>query len=263
MKTVMRQPDAEPNRNERIRVTHGHRKPRAFAAAPRARDPGCNSDQQQRFKNQSQSEDRSQHRELSRDVKQLREPLLECINRTHHPERIQQSTETEDDREHREIFALCEITNSRSKGIAHEFHRGHTTDNADVFMWTRLHTIETESAIDVANLARLKERELAAALNDYQRSFRFTHTTNAVLRRTTITHGVISNRDFKRRDCCAGKVELPDRTDELTERRMFEDCVDQQSTCEVNDDQPGGPPRRSPQIEPLVQKQHARSEEHT
>src|SRR5262249_56575456 len=115
----------------------------------------------------------------------------------------------------------------------------------------------TKSAIDVAGFARLKQGELAAALNRHQRRLGLAHAANAVLRRTAITDVVISNRDFKRRDSCGDEIELADRTNEFTERRMFEDRVDQQRAREVNDDQPGGPPRRSPQIEPLVKKQHA------
>ena len=37
----------------------------------------------------------------------------------------------------------------------------------DVVVWTSLHTIETKSAVEIADLARLKQGEFAAALNHH------------------------------------------------------------------------------------------------
>src|ERR1051325_413347 len=172
------------------------------------------------------------------NVKQLRQPLLERINRTYHPERVQQRAETKYNREHREILAPREVTDSRTQRIAHKLHRRHAADDANIVIRTRLHTVETKSAIEVANLVRLKQRQLTAALNRYQRRRWFAHAADAILRRATTTHVVISHRDFKRRNSCSDKVELSDRTNELAERRVFEDSVNQERAGKVNDDEP-------------------------
>jgi hypothetical protein len=67
---------------------------------------------------------------------------------------------------------------------------------------------------------------------------------------------MVAHCDFKRRRSRSDKIKLADRTNKLAERRVLEDRVDQQCTGKVSNNEPRGPPRRRPKIEPLVQKQH-------
>src|SRR5829696_5379659 len=123
-------------------------------------------------------------------------------------------------------------------------------------MWTSLNAVETESAVEVSDLARLKQRELTAALNHHERRFCGAGTANAVFRSALSTHIVIAHGDFERRHSRGDKIELADRANELAKCRMFENRVDQQRARKEHDDQPRSPPGRRPKIEPLVNKKH-------
>src|SRR6185503_6001795 len=123
-------------------------------------------------------------------------------------------------------------------------------------VWTRLHAVETEVAIEIANLARLIQSKLTAPLDRHQMRRRLAHATDAILCRTLRARIVIANSDFEWRDRRGNEVELSDRANEFTERRVFEYRIDHDCPCEVRNDQPGSPPWRRPQVEPLVDKQH-------
>src|SRR6185436_20194394 len=153
------------------------------------------------------------------------QPLLERVNRTHHPKRIQQRTKREHDRQRRQICAFRQVPYSGSHRIDCQFRRGHTADDPDVVVWTCLHTVETEVAIEISGLTRLKQRQFTTALNHDQRCGRFTHTANTVFCRAVSANVMVANGDLEWRSSRSDEVKLSDRANKLAERRVFEDGI--------------------------------------
>src|SRR5215471_2337651 len=102
-------------------------------------------------------------------------------------------------------------------------------------MRTRLHTVQTKSAIEVAGLARLKQSQFATTLNHHQRGCGGALAANAILGFATCTDTVITHSYFKRRDSGRDKVELTDGTEELAEGCVLEDYVDRKGSEKVSD----------------------------
>ena len=105
--------------------------------------------------------------------------------------------------------------------------------------------VEAKRAIHVANLARLKQRQLTAA-NHHQLRGRLGLSANAVLGVAGDADVRFANLHFERRKRRGHKVKLSDRTNEFAERGMLEKPVDHEHGQEVGDDQPGRPPGRRP-----------------
>src|SRR5689334_11117127 len=121
-------------------------------------------------------------------------------------------------------------------------------------MRTRVNAVETESAVEVSGLARLKQRQLTAALNHHQRRRRLALPANAVFRVARGANALVTHLHFQRRNRRSDKVKLPDRAHKLAERRMLENAVDNQRDEKIETDDQRRPPRRRPQIEQLVNK---------
>src|SRR5450432_870463 len=176
------------------------------------------------------------------------QPALDCVNRTDHAKGVQQCTEGEHNRECCQVFTPGEITNSRSHGIAQQLAAGQSTQNTNVVVRTGMDAVQTKCAVHVADLPRLKQRQLAATDDDQIRRW-FTAASDAILGMATGAHILITYLYFQGRKCRRNKIELTYRTHELAKRSVLEESVHHQHGDEVGKDQPGCPPRRRPQIE--------------
>jgi hypothetical protein len=156
MKPIMREPNPKPERREHIRITDSHCHNRFPAPTPNACQPRRNADQKQRLNDQKQPEDKTEHRKLTINSQNSRKPVLERVNRTHHPKRIEQSTKSKNNNDRRKILAPREDPKSGPHRICSQLRRRNSTHDSNIVVWTCLHTIKTESAVNIPNFARLK-----------------------------------------------------------------------------------------------------------
>src|SRR5688572_7689881 len=121
-------------------------------------------------------------------------------------------------------------------------------------MRARVHTVEAHRAIEVADLHRQKESQLAASLyvvSGFSRTTfvvsGFSRTTlDAIRRLARSARLAIDDAQFGRRHRRGGEVELTDGAEVLAERRPLEERVDDDGEAEIGDDQQGGRTRPRP-----------------
>ncbi len=119
--------------------------------------------------------------------------------------------------------------------------------------------VQTECAVHVANLAGLKQRQLAAANRDQVRHW-LAPAADAVLGMAGYAHILFPNFHLERRERGRHKIELSDGANEFAERRVLEKTIYDKHGEEVGDDQPCGPPGRGPQVEQFVSKKNQHEE---
>ena len=134
----------------------------------------------------------------------------------------------------------------------------HPKDDAGVVVRAGLHAVEAEGALEIADLQRDEQPELAAALDDLTGDDGVTTALDAVHRRARTADRTIARAEFQRRERRGDEVELANRADVLAERGAGEGRVDEQRGGEIADHQPGGCRRQRPQIEQLVSEQDGR-----
>ena len=117
-----------------------------------------------------------------------------------------------------------------------------------------MHAVQAECTVEITDLPRLKQGQLASALDDRQlagevcASRRRVSTTNAIFRAATGARVWIANGNLQRRYRRTEKVELPDRADVFAERSASKQRIDRQGGHEVSHDQCADPPRIRKQI---------------
>ena len=114
-----------------------------------------------------------------------------------------------------------------------------------------MNAVQTECAIHVADLARLKQSQLATAYHHQIRDG-LTPATNAVQGMATCTHVLIPHLHFERRKGRGHKVELSDGADIFAETRAAKEAIDNHSRREVTYNDPGSHPGLIPKAERLI-----------
>ena len=93
----------------------------------------------------------------------------------------------------------------------------------DVVVRARLHAVQAERAVDVADLGGQIEAQLAPPLDDLERRLGRPASGDAVRRPARLAGRRFSNLQLERRQGRGHEVELSDRAQVLAERRAFED----------------------------------------
>src|SRR6266446_3240373 len=181
------------------------------------------------------------------------QPILYCVDRTDHAKGVQKSAKGKYDCQCRQIFSARKIADPRAQRIRQQLLAGQAAPDANVVVRAGVDAVQTECAIHVAHLARLKQGQLTAT-NCYQVRGWFAPSTNAVKGVAPGAHIVVPNLHFERRKRRGYKVKLSDGAHKLTERSVLEKSVHYEHGQEVGQDQPGCPPRGRPQIEKLISK---------
>ena len=98
-----------------------------------------------------------------------RATLSSRVDRPGHREGVEQRAEREHHRQRGEVGALREAADRRAAAVVRQLVARHAEADGDVVVRARLHAVEAEGAIEVADLHRLEERKLAPALRDVRR----------------------------------------------------------------------------------------------
>ena len=123
------------------------------------------------------------------------------------------------------FFGFAGIRQNRKK------RRYHPTD---IFVWTSLDAVETESAVHVPRFIWWIEFELTSLL--------YRTTLGAVSGPTISTKSLFLDSNFGRRKERLNKLKLPDGTNMFAKGRMAEPTVDGECQHEIVDQKPRCPP---------------------
>jgi hypothetical protein len=122
----------------------------------------------------------------------------------------------------------------------------------------RLHAIETEGAIEVADFDRQKQSEFASALRDGRSVASSLDAVDGAARATRVWFDYAQFHWRRRR---RHKIELPNRAQVLAERCAGKQQVDGRRRREVSQHEPRGCARKGPQVEKLVTKKHGHKQQ--
>jgi hypothetical protein len=122
-------------------------------------------------------------------------------------------------------------------------------------MWTGVNAVQTEGAIHIAHLLRLKESKFTSSLDHYQVRRLAPSPPNAIFCPAVCANIHIPYFHFQWRYSRGDKVELPDRANEFAKSGMFEYTVDKEDCQEIAEDQPGCPPGGTPKIEQFISEE--------
>src|SRR5262249_50789946 len=138
-----------------------------------------------------------------------------------HRRRGRESGKDEHRDQRRHIRAARQSTKRRALSVVDEIATGNRGDDPDVVVRTRLHAIETQRAIEVADFARQEQFELTPSL--------VRTAADAVVRRATGTRLGLAHLHLERRDERLHEVKLTDWADVLAEARAAKQGVDGKS----------------------------------
>ena len=119
-----------------------------------------------------------------------------------------------------------------------------------------LHAVEAEGAIEVSNLRREKERQLASAAQHPRRNGLVAASLDAINGSTRRARLRLPHLQFERRHRRCHEAELTDRAEVFTEGRSGEQQINRERKCEVAQYEPGRRAGQGPQIEELVGEEH-------
>ena len=111
-------------------------------------------------------------------------------------------------------------------------------------MRAAVYTVEAEGAIHVAGFLRLKELQLTASL--------MAVASQAIMRCAGVTNFETAHSDFDWRYERLNELVLAYGTHVLAETGSFKQTVDEQSGCEIANDQPRDPARTIPQARRFI-----------
>ncbi len=155
-----------------------------------------------------------------------------------------------------QVSARCQTADSGSAALVSELDARRPPSERDIVVWTRLHAVEAERAIEVADFGRKKETELASALHQDQRRLGRPTPGNAVFSSARLARRRLLDSEFERRDCRRDEVELTDRADVLAERRALEHEIHGKRRDKVRQHEVRGRRWQCPQVEQLVGEEH-------
>src|SRR5262249_57431680 len=144
--------------------------------------------------------------------------------------------------ERHDVHALREPPDRRAPGVVYQVAPRSGDEEADVVVRASLHAVQAERAVEVADLARHEELELAAPVRGI--------AAQAVVGRAGRARRGRAGADLEWRDQGIDEVKLSDRTDVLAEARTPPGRIHDRRGREVRGGQPGGgattiPPRRA------------------
>ena len=173
-----------------------------------------------------------------------------------HGERIQQRAEHEQHDEERDVRTIAEPANPGSPARVEQLQARRAHRNRDVVVRARLHAVQAERAVDVADFGGQVQPQLATSLHDQVRRLRRSAPGDAVRRPARLAGRRVPDPQLERRHGRRNEIELPNRTQMLAERPALENQIDCQRRAKVCEDQIRGAARQRPEIEELVGEQH-------
>ena len=143
-----------------------------------------------------------------------------------HPERVDETTEHENDDEGGNITPARQPSDARPAAGIDELEPGHACRERDVVVRAGVHTVQAEGAIEVADLRREKQRQLATTAQDSRRNGFIPSPLDAINRSTRPACLRLPHLQFERRHRRRDEAELADRTEILAEGRAGEQQID-------------------------------------
>ena len=99
------------------------------------------SEEHDGFDHKCNHKDCRQHGRFMSNVQSSRQPVLNRVNRTNHPKRIQQRAENKQQRQSRKIFPARQKSNTRPQRIERQFRSRNTRENSYIFVRASLDAI--------------------------------------------------------------------------------------------------------------------------
>ena len=201
-------------------------------------------------------------------------PLLQSVDRGHHPGRVQKGGEGEKKSQGRQVRPLAETPYTGSTGILPELFSGGPGQDSHVVMRTSLDAFHAEGAVHVSHLRLLVEPKLASVLKELsafvgpegrgplvQAPKLFVSAHDAIPGAAGGAHVGLPNGDLQGRGQGVHEMELADGADVFAEGRSPEEAVDDEGGYEITEGQPCGEEGAGPEVIGFVSPEKEEEEE--